>query len=258
VTFTDAQLVEAITAWLFVFFRVGAVLTAAPVFSASYVPARFRILLALAITVLIEPLLPPAEPVDPLSTTALVVLAQQLAIGFAIGIVLQLAFNALVFGGQMVAYSMGLGFAHLMDPQNGVQVPTVSQFYLIFATLIFLGADGHLRLVALLVESFGALPVGVDGITRAALWDIASWGTSLFSDGLLLSLPIVAALLLVNIGMGLVSRAAPQLNIFAVGFPVTLGLGFVLLWLTVPQALGLFSGWLDVLFGLAAGLFAGG
>ncbi len=257
-TFTDAQLVEAITAWLFVFFRVGAVLTAAPVFSASYVPARFRILLALAITVLIEPLLPPAEPVDPLSTTALVVLAQQLAIGFAIGIVLQLAFNALVFGGQMVAYSMGLGFAHLMDPQNGVQVPTVSQFYLIFATLIFLGADGHLRLVALLVESFGALPVGVDGITRAALWDIASWGTSLFSDGLLLSLPIVAALLLVNIGMGLVSRAAPQLNIFAVGFPVTLGLGFVLLWLTVPQALGLFSGWLDVLFGLAAGLFAGG
>ena len=257
-TFTDAQLVEAITAWLFVFFRVGAVLTAAPVFSASYVPARFRILLALAITVLIEPLLPPAEPVDPLSTTALVVLAQQLAIGFAIGIVLQLAFNALVFGGQMVAYSMGLGFAHLMDPQNGVQVPTVSQFYLIFATLIFLGADGHLRLVALLVESFGALPVGVDGITRAALWDIASWGASLFSDGLLLSLPIVAALLLVNIGMGLVSRAAPQLNIFAVGFPVTLGLGFVLLWLTVPQALGLFSGWLDVLFGLAAGLFAGG
>ena len=257
-TFTDAQLVEAIAAWLFVFFRVGAVLTAAPVFSASYVPARFRILLALAITVLIEPLLPPAEPVDPLSTTALVVLAQQLAIGFAIGIVLQLAFNALVFGGQMVAYSMGLGFAHLMDPQNGVQVPTVSQFYLIFATLIFLGADGHLRLVALLVESFGALPVGVDGITRAALWDIASWGASLFSDGLLLSLPIVAALLLVNIGMGLVSRAAPQLNIFAVGFPVTLGLGFVLLWLTVPQALGMFNGWLDVLFGLAAGLFTGG
>ncbi len=157
--FTEAQLIEAITAWLFTFVRVGAVLTAGPVFSASSVPARFRVLLALAITILVEPLLPRAEPVDPLSTAALLVLAQQLAIGFAIGTVLQLAFNALVFGGQMVAYSMGLGFAHLMDPQNGVQVPTVSQFYLIFATIIFLGVDGHLRLVVLLVESFDAMPV---------------------------------------------------------------------------------------------------
>lgn len=257
-TFTDAELADAITAWLFAFVRVGAVLTAAPVFSAASVPARFRVLLAVAITILVEPLLPRVEAVDPLSTAALLVLAQQLAIGFAIGMVLQLAFNALIFGGQMVAYSMGLGFAHLMDPQNGVQVPTVSQFYLVFATIIFLGVDGHLRMVALLVESFGAMPIAVDGIGRAALWDLVSWGTTLFADGLLLSLPIVTALLLVNIGMGIVSRAAPQLNIFSVGFPVTLGLGFVLLWLTLPQALGLFTDWLDVLFGLAGGLFAGG
>jgi flagellar biosynthetic protein FliR len=257
VTFTEAQLIEAISAWFFTFVRVGAVLTAGPVFSASSVPARFRVLLALAITLLVEPLLPRAEPVDPLSTTALLVLAQQLAIGFAIGTVLQLAFNALVFGGQMVAYSMGLGFAHLMDPQNGVQVPTVSQFYLVFATIIFLGVDGHLRLVALLVESFEALPVSAEGIGRAELWDVAGWGAMLFADGLLLSLPIVSALLLVNIGMGMVSRAAPQLNIFSVGFPVTLGLGFVLLWLTLPQALRLFTDWVEVLFGLAGGLIAG-
>ncbi len=256
--FTEAQLIEAITAWLFTFVRVGAVLTAGPVFSASSVPARFRVLLALAITILVEPLLPRAEPVDPLSTAALLVLAQQLAIGFAIGTVLQLAFNALVFGGQMVAYSMGLGFAHLMDPQNGVQVPTVSQFYLIFATIIFLGVDGHLRLVVLLVESFDAMPVSVEGIGRAELWHVASWGAMLFADGLLLSLPIVTALLLVNIGMGMVSRAAPQLNIFSVGFPVTLGLGFVLLWLTLPQALRLFTDWLEVLFGLTGTLLAGG
>jgi flagellar biosynthetic protein FliR len=258
VTVTDVQVVDALTAWLLPFFRIGALLMAAPVFSAASVPMRLRVLLALAVTILVEPLLPSPAGVDPLSATALVIVAQQIAIGVAIGFVLQLAFNALVFGGQVIAYSMGLGFAHLMDPQNGVQVPTVSQFYLIFATIAFLAVDGHLRLLALVVESFTALPIAADGITRSALWTLALWGARLFADGLLMGLPVVAALLLVNIGMGMVSRAAPQLNIFAVGFPVTLGVGFVLMWLSLPQGLGLFLDWLDALFELAASLWAGG
>jgi flagellar biosynthetic protein FliR len=258
VTATDAQVVDALAAWLFPFFRIGALLMAAPVFSAASVPMRLRVLLAAAVTILVEPLLPRPAGVDPLSATALLVLAQQVAIGIAIGFVLQLAFNALVFGGQVVAYSMGLGFAHLMDPQNGVQVPTVSQFYLIFATIAFLAVDGHLRLVALVVESFTALPVAADGITQNALWNLASWGARLFADGLLMGLPVVAALLLVSIGMGIVSRAAPQLNIFAVGFPVTLGVGFVLMWVSLPQSIALFMDWLDVLFELAGSLWAAG
>jgi flagellar biosynthetic protein FliR len=163
-----------------------------------------------------------------------------------------------VFGGQVVAYSMGLGFAHLMDPQNGVQVPTVSQFYLIFATIAFLALDGHLRLVALVVESFTTLPIAADGITQNALWNLASWGARLFADGVLMGLPVVAALLLVNIGMGMVSRAAPQLNIFAVGFPVTLAVGFGLMWVSLPQALALFTDWVDTLFELAASLWVAG
>lgn len=257
-TVTDAQVVDALAAWLFPFFRIGALLMAAPVFSAASVPMRLRVLLALAITILVEPLLPAAAPVEPWSATGLLVLFQQIAIGVAIGFVLQLAFNALVFGGQVLAYSMGLGFAHLMDPQNGVQVPTVSQFYLVFATIAFLAVDGHLRLIALLVESFTALPVAPDGITQNALWTLAQWGASLFADGLLLALPAVAALLLVSIGMGMVARAAPQLNIFAVGFPVTLGLGFILMWVTLPQALILFTDWLDTLYELAASLLVPG
>lgn len=254
-TATDAQVVDALAAWLFPFFRIGALLMAAPVFSAASVPMRLRVLLALAITILIAPLLPRLATVDPLSATTLVIVAQQVAIGVAIGFVLQLAFNALVFGGQIIAYSMGLGFAHLMDPQNGVQVPTVSQFYLVFATIAFLAVDGHLRLIALLVESFTTLPIAPDGITQNALWNLASWGASLFADGLLLALPVVAALLLVSIGMGMVARAAPQLNIFAVGFPVTLGLGFILMWVTLPQALSLFIDWLDTLFELGGSLW---
>ena len=257
-TATDIQVVDALAAWLFPFFRIGALLMAAPVFSAASVPMRLRVLLAFAVTILVEPLLPRPAGVDPLSATTLVILAQQVAIGIAIGFVLQLAFNALVFGGQVVAYSMGLGFAHLMDPQNGVQVPTVSQFYLIFATIAFLAVDGHLRLLALVVESFTALPVAADGITQNALWTLTLWGAKLFADGLLMGLPVVAALLLVSIAMGLVSRAAPQLNIFAVGFPVTLGVGFVLMWVTLPQSLRLFMDWLDTLFELAASLWVSG
>ena len=257
-TATDIQVVDALAAWLLPFFRIGALLMAAPVFSAASVPMRLRVLLALAVTILVEPLLPPPAGVDPLGATTLVIVAQQVAIGIAIGFVLQLAFNALVFGGQVIAYSMGLGFAHLMDPQNGVQVPTVSQFYLIFATIAFLAVDGHLRLLALVVESFTALPIAADGITQNALWSLTLWGARLFADGLLMGLPVVAALLLVSIGMGMVSRAAPQLNIFAVGFPVTLGVGFVLMWVSLPQALGLFLDWLDTLLELAASLWVVG
>jgi len=257
-TATDTQVVDALAAWLLPFFRIGALLMAAPVFSAASVPMRLRVLLALAVTILVEPLLPPPAGVDPLGATTLVIVAQQVAIGIAIGFVLQLAFNALVFGGQVIAYSMGLGFAHLMDPQNGVQVPTVSQFYLIFATIAFLAVDGHLRLLALVVESFTALPIAADGITQNALWSLTLWGARLFADGLLMGLPVVAALLLVSIGMGMVSRAAPQLNIFAVGFPVTLGVGFVLMWVSLPQALGLFLDWLDTLLELAASLWVAG
>lgn len=257
-TATDIQVVDALAAWLFPFFRIGALLMAAPVFSAASVPMRLRVLLALAVTILVEPLLPQPAGVDPLGATTLVIVAQQIAIGIAIGFVLQLAFNALVFGGQVIAYSMGLGFAHLMDPQNGVQVPTVSQFYIIFATIAFLAVDGHLRLLALVVESFTALPIAADGITQNALWSLTLWGARLFADGLLMGLPVVAALLLVSIGMGMVSRAAPQLNIFAVGFPVTLGVGFVLMWVSLPQALGLFLDWLDTLLELAASLWVAG
>lgn len=257
-TITDTQVVDALAAWLLPFFRIGALLMAAPVFSAASVPMRLRVLLALAVTILVEPLLPQPAGVDPLGATTLVIIAQQVAIGIAIGFVLQLAFNALVFGGQVIAYSMGLGFAHLMDPQNGVQVPTVSQFYLIFATIAFLAVDGHLRLLALVVESFTALPIAADGITQNALWSLTLWGARLFADGLLMGLPVVAALLLVSIGMGMVSRAAPQLNIFAVGFPVTLGVGFVLMWVSLPQSIALFMDWLDVLFELTGSLWAAG
>jgi flagellar biosynthetic protein FliR len=173
---------------------------------------------------------------------------QQVLIGVLMGFILQMVFAALIFGGQVIAYSMGLGFASMVDPANGVQVPVVAQFYLILATLLFLIFNGHLLSIELIADSFATMPVAVDGITRNGLLEVVAWGSRLFTGGLLIALPIVGAMLMVNMGMGVVMRAAPQLNIFSIGFPITMLLGFALIWVTLPNVFSVFNGILDEAF----------
>ncbi len=142
----------------------------------------------------------------------------------------------------------------MMDPQNGVQVPVVSQFYLILATLLFVTIDAHLVLIEMLAQSFHTFPVSMDGLSRNSLYDIVGWGSRMFSAGLLMALPVMAALLLVNLGLGLIGRAAPQLNIFAVGFPFAIIIGFILVWVTLPNVLGNFQELLEEGFAFAGQL----
>jgi flagellar biosynthetic protein FliR len=167
---------------------------------------------------------------------------QQVMIGLITGFVLQLVFAAVVFAGQAVALSMGLGFSTMVDPQNGQQVPVVAQFYTMTTTLIFLAMDGHLLLIQILMDSFTSLPIGTDGIAKAGIWSIITWSSHMFTGGLLLAMPLMISLLLVNISFGVAARAAPQLQIFSVGFPVTLMFGLLLMWLTLPDFLEQFSG----------------
>jgi len=148
-----------------------------------------------------------------------------------------MAFQALIFGGQVMAYSMGLGFANMMDTTNGVQVPVVAQFWLILAMLAFVMMNGHLVLISAIVDTFTVIPVATDGLSRSGIWELLSWGSRMFAAGVLMAMPVIVALLLINIGMGVVSRAAPQLNIFAIGFPITLMMGFLLIWVTLPQVM---------------------
>jgi flagellar biosynthetic protein FliR len=213
-----------------------------PLFSMQAVPPRVRLVLALAITLVMLPLMPDYPMVDMFSYQGLLVAVAQVMIGLASGFILQLVFSALLFAGQGVALSMGLGFASMVDPQNGQQVPVIAQFYVMTSTLVFLSLDGHLVLISMLLDSFTSLPIGIDGITKANIWTILIWSSRLFAGGLLLTMPIVVSLLLVNISLGVATRAAPQLNIFSVGFPVTLMLGMVLVWLTLPDVLGQFEG----------------
>lgn len=239
---TGSEIQGYAAAFLWPLLRIGAFFTALPVLSSHNVPLRVRVVLAVAVTGVVMPLLPPLPDIDLFGYQGWMVGVQQILIGILTGLILQVVFDAVVFAGQSIAYSMGLGFASLVDPQTGVQVPVVSQFYLVIATLVFLNMDGHLLMIKLLLDSFRTIPVAIDGVAGDELWTLIAWSGRLFAGGLLLSLPVVATLLLVNISFGVATRAAPQLNIFSVGFPVTLMLGLLFIWLTLPHLLQRLSG----------------
>ncbi|WP_461516061.1 flagellar biosynthetic protein FliR [Porticoccus sp.] len=233
--FSADQIILWTQSYCWPFLRVSALLLAAPIFGADSFPVRARILLGVFITVLLVPVLPEMPVMDPMSPIGLVLISQQLLIGLSMGFILQMMFAAVVIAGQSLAVTMGLGFAMSVDPQNGVQVPVLSQFYVILATLIFLSVDGHLALLHLLGQSFELLPVG------GAFWDaqsamrLVTWASQMFALALLMALPTLTALLLINLAFGVITRAAPQLNIFAVGFPVTILAGFIFILLSLPS-----------------------
>jgi len=243
--FDEAQILASFAGFAWALLRVSFLVVTLPLFTGHTVPMPVRAMLSAGITFAVLPSLPPLPQAELLSLPGLFISVQQCLIGAAMGFVLHLVFDAIVFGGQSVAYSMGLGFASLVNPMTGVQVPAVAQFYQLFATLLFLSMDGHLVVIRLLADSFQTLPIGFEGLSQNALWELARWTSKVMAAGLLLSLPMVAALLLINLGFGVASRAAPQLNIFSVGFPVSLLLGLMLIRLTLPDVLSLFAGFLD-------------
>ena len=232
------SVLTSITLFAAPFLRLSAMMAVAPVFSASGFNVRTRALFALLIAALVAPSLP-APPVETLLSAAGMLMAiREIGVGLILGFVVQLAFGAAVFAGQAISMTMGLGFAMAVDPQNGVQVPVLSQFYIILATLLFLALDGHLLLIAAVVESYELIPVGVAGIPVTSLSSVVALGTMVFAGGILLALPALTALLMINVAFGLVTRTAPQLNIFAVGFPVTILAGLLIMFIVMPGFIG--------------------
>lgn len=223
---TTGQLEGWVAQAFFPFARIGACLMVAPVFGARFVPARTRVVLAVALTALVVPLLP-APDIAPFSGQGFVVVAQQLLIGVALGFALQVVFDALGLAGQLLANSMGLSFAFNVDPLRGSSTAALGQIYIILATLVFLALNGHLALLQVLVDGFGTMPVGTTGLGREGLWALVLWGGQLFAGAISIALPGITALLIVNLAFGVVSRAAPSLNLFAVGFPFSLVIGLL-------------------------------
>jgi len=224
ITVAAIDIVERFYALLWPMLRMSALMLFAPVFSVPALTTRIRILLALALALMIYPMFDWPR-IDPLSARGLLEIANQITIGLMMGLVLQVAIAAVVVAGQAISNAMGLSMAMMIDPNLG-NVPTVAQFLIVLATLIFVGLGGHALLLAVLVESFASLPVGNFVAVDQSWRQMLAWSSMIFLGGLLIAMPVMVTLLFINIGIGVITRAAPSLNIFAVGLPATIVLGF--------------------------------
>lgn len=238
-----------ISPWIWPFFRVLGLFTSAPVFSMRNIPRRVRVGLALLIVLAAQPSLPemPVIPVN--SPVALMVVLQQLLIGLTIGFAARVIFAAIEFAGEIIGLQMGLNFAAFFDPMSGSQATAVSRFYGTIAAWLFVVMNGHLLLTSAVVGSFNAFPIAPEPLAFIRTLQPQVWGAEVFRLGLWVSLPIVAMLTLVNMVMGLIARVAPQMNIFSVGFPMSIGVGITGLWLTLPMMQAPFTAALERMLG---------
>lgn len=253
-TITTGQLETWLAQLWWPFVRVGACLMVAPGFGAVFVPARVRVVLAVTIAFLVAPLVPAPSGIAPFSAAGFVTTVQQVLIGVALGFALQIIFDAVSMGGQLLANSMGLSFAFNVDPMRGTSTPALGQLYALLVMLTFLALNGHLVLIEVLVDGFTTLPIGTTGFGPEGLWTLVGWGARLFSGALAVALPGIAALLIVNLAFGVMSRAAPTLNLFAVGFPVSLVFGLVIVLVTLPVLQSSFIALLEETFTMLQGL----
>jgi flagellar biosynthetic protein FliR len=250
ITFSEAQVMAWITPWVWAFFRVMGLFTAAPVLSMQAIPRRVRMALSILIVVAAQPSLPPMANIALNSPEALLVALQQILIGLTIGFSARVIFSAIEFAGELVGLQMGLNFASFFNPLSGGQATSVSRFYGTCAAWLFVVMNGHLLITAAVVHSFTTFPVGPEPLGFIRQLQPQVWGAEVFKLGLWVSLPIVTMLLLVNMVMGLIARVSPQMNVFSVGFPVSIGVGLVGLWLTLPMMQAPFTMAIEQMLGL--------
>lgn len=244
-SFTEAQIATLIASVFWPMVRIGALFAAMPLLSNKQVPIKFKAMLSLLIAILIAPLLDEPPQVEVFSPEAVLILFQQIAIGVVMGFSLQMVMGTLAIAGEMIGYSMKLGMAKMADPINGIQVPIVTTLYLTLAMLVIIALDIHLVMIQLLVDSFKVFPVSPNGITTDTLWKLIGWATRMFEIGLLMAMPIIGSILLLDVAQGIMQRAAPQFQIFAIGFPITLLAGLILIWVTLPAVMENFIAAMD-------------
>jgi flagellar biosynthetic protein FliR len=231
-TLSSADLDALLALFFFPFVRILAWLSFDPLLGNRAVPMRVRVALAMVLAMVVTPILPIDTPLRLASGDGVMILLQQIAIGAALGFSLRIVFAAVEFAGQLMGLQMGLSFATLFDPVNGAQTQVISQVMTLTMALTLFAFNGHHLVISALVQSFQEIPVG-STLSAHGFSMLVHWGGTLFSVGLHISLPITAALLATNLTIGMMSRASPQLNIFAIGFPLTLGVGFLVLYLAL-------------------------
>ena len=232
-TVSSADWNQMMALFFFPFVRILAWLAVDPLLGNRTAPNSVRLGLAVALAVVIAPTLPPSPPVALVSGEGLLVLLQQIAIGLALGFVMRIVFAAMEFAGQFMGLQMGLSMASLYDPVNGAQTPVLGQFLVITSALALFAMNGHHLVIAALWQSFHDIPVALGASSGQGFLALSGWGAPIFKTGLHIALPVTAALLAANLAIGMMTRAAPQLNIFAVGFPITISAGFLVLYFSI-------------------------
>ncbi|MDC8759318.1 flagellar biosynthetic protein FliR [Janthinobacterium fluminis] len=233
-TLSSAELNTWIAALLWPLSRILGLIAASPLLGNSAVPTSTKISLGVLLAMIIAPTVPALPAAEPLSMAGLLILTQELLVGLAMGFSIRVVFAAVEMAGEISSLTMGLGFATFFDPLTKGRSSAISQFLALLATMMFLAVNAHLVLLAALAESFVSLPISAGPVSGAGFKALADWGGKIFSSGVQISLPIVAALLITNVALGILTRAAPQLNLFGIGFPITLGIGMLVIAMSLP------------------------
>lgn len=230
--FTESVVNQYLADFILPFTRISALVMMMIGFGARTIPTRIKLFLCVTLTLAIMPAIPPTKVEQLLSFTTFLMIGQQTLIGISIGFITVMVINTFTLAGQIIAMQSGLGFASLVDPASGMNVPAVGQFFLILSTLLFWTMDGHLAYLQFIVASFETLPIGNEQFPSVKYQEIVLWGGWMFATALSLALAPLTAMLLINFSFGVMTRAAPQLNIFAIGFPITMMAGLLIMWLT--------------------------
>ena len=230
--FTESVINQYLADFILPFSRISALIMTMIGLGAQTIPMRVKLFFSLAITFAVMPAIPPASVEQLLSLQTTIVLFQQVIIGIMLGFVTVMVVNTFTLAGQIIAMQSGLGFASLVDPASGMNVPAVGQFFIILTTLLFWVMDGHLAYLQFVVASFETLPIPTEHLSSIKYKEIVEWASWMFATALSLSLAPLTAMLLINFSFGIMTRAAPQLNIFAIGFPITMMAGLLIMWLT--------------------------
>ncbi|HET7867874.1 MAG TPA: flagellar biosynthetic protein FliR [Burkholderiaceae bacterium] len=240
-TFSEAQLTAWLTPLIWPFIRVLALFMTVPVLSQRNVPMRVRVALAFLITVCAQASLPDMPVIALDSAVAVMVVIQQIIIGATLGFAARIVFSAIEFAGELVGLQMGLNYAGFFDPSTGGQGTALGRFFGTTVAWLFIIINGHLLIIMAMVQSFHAFPVSPEPFALLRALQPQIWGAEIFKLGLWIALPMVTMLLFVNLVLGVISRVSQQMNIFAIGFPITLGVGLLGVLLTLPMMQGPFT-----------------
>lgn len=235
ISFTIDQLYLWINAFLWPFFRVLGLFMVAPLFSESSIPLQVKVGAAVLISLVIAPTLAPMPTLPTASWEALWLALQQVLIGIALGFVMRIVFAIVMLAGEFIGFQMGLSFASFFDPGTGAQTAVISRLLNLVAMLVFLAVNGHLVMLNAFMHTFDIIPIAPGSLNPNGWGVLIEWTRELFLSGMLLALPLLIILLTMNLAFGILNRTAQQITIFAVGFPITLTTGLIILTIVIPQ-----------------------